>query len=303
MGKKFGSEPGSEMMVAIEEARKRGLEIILVDRDITITLKRAWVMMGLREKLRLAWEFIKAMVGYGEEEINIERFMEQDVISAMMEEFGRIAPSVKNVLIDERDKYIAKKILDKKKKGRILAIVGAGHLNGVKRYIEKGRVDVDIDSLENVPKKRISVAKAIAYAIPVLFVSIVVWVIVTSGLSSIDRVLDMFLWWFLINGTLSAIGAAIARGHPFSIATAFLTAPFTSLNPAVAAGWFAGIVETKLRMPTIKDFQRIHKIESLRDFFNNRVIRLLLVVALANIGSTIGTFIALPYIIKIGLAG
>ena len=304
MGRKFGSEPGAEMLTAIEEAKKKGIKIALVDRDITITLKRAWTMMGVREKIRLAWEFIKAMVGSEEEEdFNIEEMMEQDIISSMMEEFGSIAPSVKNVLIDERDKYIAKRILDEKKKGKVLAVVGAGHIDGITRYLRQGKVDVNIKSLEKVPKKRVNIAKVVAYAIPALFVSVIVWVLITSGLSSIDKVIGMSLGWFLINGALSGLGAAIARGHPLSILTAFLVAPFTSLNPAVAAGWFAGIVEAKLRVPTVKDFQQLNQIESLRDFLNNRVVRLLMVVALANLGSTIGSFVAITYIVKIGLAG
>lgn len=110
----------------------------------------------------------------------------------------------------------------------------------------------------------------------------------------------MFIIWFLVNGILSALGAAIARAHPLSIGAAFIAAPFTSLNPAVAAGWFAGLVEAKLRTPVVKDFQNLSKIESLKDFMNNKVIRLLMVVALANVGSMIGTFIALPWIISIG---
>ncbi|MCD6236929.1 MAG: TraB family protein, partial [Thermoplasmata archaeon] len=186
---------------------------------------------------------------------------------------------------------------------KVLAVVGAGHIDGITRYLRQGKVDVNIKSLEKVPKKRVNIAKAVAYAIPALFVSVIVWVLITSGLSSIDKVIDMFLWWFLINGALSGLGAAIARGHPLSILTAFLAAPFTSLNPAVAAGWFAGIVEAKLRVPTVKDFQQLNQIESLKDFLNNRVVRLLMVVALANLGSTIGTFVAIPYIVKIGLAG
>jgi len=302
IGKEFGSEPGAEMVAAIDEAKKRDLEIALVDRDISVTLKRAWRKMGVREKMRLAWEFVKAMVGYEEDEdFDLKELMEQDVISAMMEEFGRIAPSASNVLITERDKYIAKRILDEEKKGKVLAVVGAGHLQGVKRYLEQEEIDVDIESLEKVPEKHISIAKVVAYTVPILFVSIIVWVLVTSGLSSLDRVLDMFFWWFIINGSLAGVGAALARGHPLSVLTAFLAAPFTSLNPAVAAGWFAGIVEAKLRMPTVKDFQQLNKIEGLKDFLNNRVIRLLMVVALANLGSTIGTVVALPYIIKIGL--
>ena len=111
---------------------------------------------------------------------------------------------------------------------------------------------------------------------------------------------NALLWWFLINGSLSALGAAIARGHPFSIGTAFVAAPLTSLNPAIAAGWVAGYVEFKIRKPVVKDFKELSKLDSLRDFWNNRVIRLLMVVALANIGSMIGTFVALPYILSLG---
>jgi len=304
IGKELGSEPGAEMVAAITEAKNKGIEVALVDRDISVTLKRAWRKMGFREKMRLALEFIKAMIGYDEDEdFDINELMEQDVISAMMEEFGKIAPSATDVLINERDKYIAKRILDEKKKGKVLAVVGAGHIQGIESYLEKGEVNVDISSLEKVPKKRVNVAKMIAYAVPALFVSVVTWVLVTSGLSSLNKVLDLFLWWFLINGFLAAAGAAIARGHPLSVLTAFVAAPFTSLNPAVAAGWFAGIVEAKLRMPTVKDFQQLNKVEGLGDFLNNRVIRLLMVVALANLGSTIGTVVAIPYIIKIGLIG
>jgi len=304
IGKELGSEPGAEMVAAITEAKNKGIEVALVDRDISVTLKRAWRKMGFREKMRLALEFIKAMIGYDEDEdFDINELMEQDVISAMMEEFGKIAPSATDVLINERDKYIAKRILDEKKKGKVLAVVGAGHIQGIESYLEKGEVNVDISSLEKVPKKRVNVAKMIAYAVPALFVSVVTWVLVTSGLSSLNKVLDLFLWWFLINGFLAAAGAAIARGHPLSVLTAFVAAPFTSLNPAVAAGWFAGIVEAKLRMPTVRDFQQLNKVEGLGDFLNNRVIRLLMVVALANLGSTIGTVVAIPYIIKIGLIG
>ena len=304
IGKELGSEPGAEMVAAITEAKNKGIEVALVDRDISVTLKRAWRKMGFREKMRLALEFIKAMVGYDEDgDFDINELMEQDVISAMMEEFGKIAPSATDVLINERDKYIAKRILDEKKKGKVLAVVGAGHIQGIKSYLEKGEVNVDISSLEKVPKKRVNMAKMIAYAVPALFVSVVTWVLVTSGLSSLNKVLDLFLWWFLINGFLAAAGAAIARGHPLSVLTAFVAAPFTSLNPAVAAGWFAGIVEAKLRMPTVKDFQQLNKVEGLGDFLNNRVTRLLMVVALANLGSTIGTVVAIPYIIKIGLIG
>jgi pheromone shutdown-related protein TraB len=299
LGREYGVEPGSEMIAALKEAEKKNVEVALVDRDISITLKRAWRKMGIREKFRLSWEFMKALVGYDEEElekIDLKELMKQDVISALMKEFSEIAPSVATVLIHERDEYIARKILDESKKGKVVAVVGAGHLNGIKKHLEEKEFEVDLHELEQIPKKRVSIAKLVAYSIPVLFVSLLIWMIITRGPGAWEDIKNMFLAWFLINGSLSAVGAAIARGHPLTIGTAFLAAPFTSLNPAVAAGWFAGIVEAKLRTPRVKDFQNLSKIDGLKDFFNNKVIRLLMVVALANVGSMIGTFIAFPYI-------
>jgi len=299
LGKEYGVEPGSEMIAAIDEAKSHNLEIALVDRDISVTLKRAWRKMGFREKFRLFWEFIKAMVGYEEEDLenlDLKELMKEDVISALMKEFSDIAPSASNVLIHERDKYIAKKIYDESKKGKVVAVVGAGHINGIKNYLDKKDFDIDLKELEQVPKKRISVGKIVAFAIPVIFALIIIWLIMSRGSNAWAEIGNVFLWWFLIHGILSALGAAIARGHPLSILTAFVAAPFTSLEPFFAPGWFAGLVEAKLRTPVVKDFHELRKIESLRDFWNNKVVRLLMVVALANLGSMIGTLIAFPYI-------
>jgi len=297
LGKEYGVEPGSEMIAAMNEAKKYGLEVALIDRDISITLKRAWRKMGIREKFRLSWEFLKAIVGFGEEELeelDLEKLMDQDVISTLMEEFGKIAPSATNVLIHERDKYISQKILNESKKGKkVVAVVGAGHIKGIKKHLEKKKLDVDLKELEYVPKKRFSILKAIGYTIPVLFAALIIYAFYFKGL---DLALEMFIYWFLINGICSAIGTAIARGHILSILTAFVAAPITSLNPAIAAGWVAGYVEAKLRTPVVKDFKNLSKIDSLKDFWNNRVIRLLMVIALANVGSMIGTIVAFPYI-------
>ncbi len=299
LGKEYGVEPGSEMIAAMNVAKKHGLEVALVDRDITITLKRAWRKMGIREKFRITWEFLKAIMGYEEEgieELDLKKLMDQDVISALMEEFGEIAPSATTVLIHERDEYIAKKILDESKKGKVVAVVGAGHLKGIKKQLEKKELKTDLKKYEEIPKKRIRIAKVVAYSIPILFVALILWLIFTRGPDAWDQIKNVFIWWFLINGSLSALGAAIARGHPLSIGTAFIAAPLTSLNPAIAAGWVAGYVEAKLRTPVVKDFQDLSKIDSFKGFWNNKVIRLLMVVALANLGSMIGTLIAFPYI-------
>ena len=302
LGKEYGVEPGSEMVAAIDEAKKHNLQVALVDRDISITLKRAWRKMGIREKFRLSWEFLKAMVGFDEEELedlDLKELMDQDVISALMEEFGEIAPSATTVLIHERDEYIAKKISDESKKGKVLAVVGAGHIKGIKEQLEKKNVFTDLAQLEQVPKKRIKITKVIGYSIPILFVALIAWLVLTRGPEALDQLKNVFIWWFLIIGSLSAIFTAIARGHPLSILTAFFAAPFTALHPAIAAGWVAGYVEAKIRSPVVKDFKELSRIETFKEFWNNRVIRLLMVVALANVGSMIGTIIAFPYIANI----
>ena len=299
LGKEYGVEPGSEMIAAMQEAEKFGLKVALVDRDISVTLKRAWRKMGIREKFRLTWEFLKAMLGFDEEELedlDLKKLMDQDVISALMEEFGEIAPSATNVLIHERDVYISKKILDESKKGKVLAVVGAGHLKGIKSHLEKKDSNANLKELEYLPKKLFSILKAIGYAIPVLFAALIIYAVFWKGT---DLALWMFFYWFIINGICSAVGTAIARGHPLSIATAFVAAPITSLNPAIAAGWVAGYVEAKLRTPVVKDFKELSKLDSLKDFLNNRVVRLLMVVALANVGSMIGTIVAFPYIVNL----
>jgi pheromone shutdown-related protein TraB len=304
LGEEYGVAPGSEMIAAMEEAKKHNIKVALVDRDITITLKRAWREMGVREKFRVIWEFLKAMIGYDEEELeelDLKELMKQDVISQMMEEFSKIAPSAATVLISERDQYIAQKIFDESKKGKIVAVVGAGHITGIKKYLQTQELNINLQELEKITKKRISLVKIIEVAIPVIFFSVIGWIIYSTGTDPWNKIKDIFLVWFLVHGILSAVGAAIARGHPLSILTAFAAAPFTSLEPFFAPGWFAGLVELKLRKPLIKDFQDLSKLENMRDFFKNKVIRLLMLVALANLGSMIGTIIALPWILSLGL--
>lgn len=302
LGEEYGVEPGSEMVAAMQEAEKQNIKVALVDRDITITLKRAWKTMGIVEKTKVVWEFLKAMIGYDEEELedlDLKELMKQDVISQMMEEFSAIAPSASKVLISERDQYIAQKIFEESKKGKVVAVVGAGHMNGIKQYLTKQELNINLQELNQIPKKRFDLVKLIEVAIPVIFFAIIGWLLYTKGSNAWNEIANMFIWWFLLHGAFSAAGAAIALGHPLSILVAFAASPFTALEPFFAPGWFAGLVEVKLRKPVIKDFQGLSKITGMRDFFRNRVVRLLLLVALANLGSMIATvvyFIMLPWL-------
>jgi pheromone shutdown-related protein TraB len=296
IGLEQGVEPGAEMLAAIEAAADHGLKVALVDRDIGVTLKRAWRRMSLREKLRLTWSLLEAITGLTDEEaeeIDIEALLEEDMLNVLLEELSEMVPSVTEVLIDERDTFIAKKILQASKDGKVLAVVGAGHLQGLAKRLEKPLPMPSYDELNAVPVKRVSIAKTLAYGVPTLFLTWVLYMSFTGQYESLGR---GFMIWFLVNGVFAAIGAAIALGHPYSIATAFGVAWFTSLNPTLAAGWFAGLMEAKVRKPTMSDLEHIDA-NTLKGFFTNKVVRVLMVTALANVGSTIATIYALPYII------
>jgi len=314
LGKEHGVEPGAEMVMAIRVARREGIQVALVDRDITVTLRRAWRMMTFREKLRLFWNGTKALVGYDDsemEEVDLEELMKEDVISMLMEELRSFAPTATEVLIDERDAYIAGKILkvqgvkrakQLQEKGinaqpkKVVAVVGAGHVKGITRRISDPKTIPDLKTLEDVPKKKFSILKGLGYAIPAIFAAIFIYIFYTGDFAT---GLYAFLAWILINGIFSAVGAALARGHPYTIAAAFLAAPFTSLNPAIGAGWVAGYVEAKVRTPTVRDLQALSTMETTKEFFSNGAIRVLMVAALANLGSMIGTFVALPYLVTL----
>ncbi|HDH41282.1 MAG TPA: TraB/GumN family protein [Candidatus Altiarchaeales archaeon] len=292
IGDELGVKPGSEMLKAIELARERSIEIALVDRDIRITLKRAFKKMSLREKFKLFLGFLSGILE--EEEINdeiLERLKDKDIVTEMMEELSREMPSIKGVLIDERDRYIANKIINLEGE-KIVAVVGAGHVDGIKKFIESKNGKKGIDDLEEIPESG-NWLRYTGYLIPVVFLSIVGWGFYTNGA---ELTIEMLYKWFLINGSLSALGVILALGHPLSVITAFLAAPFTSLNPTLAAGWFAGLTEMWVRRPRVKDFDGLFGLKRLRDYWENRVTRVLLVIVFANIGSSIGTFIALPYL-------
>jgi len=293
MGEELGTTPGAEMVEAINLAGD-DTEIALLDRDINITFNRAWKNMSLKEKLKILYSILFSFLEDGEE-INdelIEKIKEEDMLTSMLEELSREIPNIKSTLIDERDAYIATKIkhvLEGKEDKKIVAVVGAGHMNGIIENLDR---DVQIGRLEEIPKKR-SYLKMIMWGVPILFLALLTWGFYTQGS---DVTFTMIKRWFLINGVLSALGALCALSHPVSALVAFLAAPFTSLNPTLAAGWFAGLSEAYLRKPKVRDFECLSDIKSTTDLWKNKITRTLLVVAFANLGSTIGTLVAFPYL-------
>lgn len=285
LGSQLGVKPGAEMLEAANAAERIGAELILADRDVKITLQRTWRGMTFWGRMKVLSQLLASL--FVREEISkeeIEKLKESDALSEAMQMLAEQSPEMKRILIDERDQFMAEKIKLAQGK-RIVAVVGAGHVKGLMAELER---EHNLAELETVPPPG-KIGTWLKWGIPTLIVVLVVYGFFTV---ETDVSIEMIQRWFLINGTLSALGTAIAFGHPITIATAFVAAPFTSLNPAVAAGWVAGLVEAYLRKPQVRDFESLaDDITHLKGFWKNNITRILLVVMFANLGSAIGTFV------------
>jgi len=236
LGSQLGVKPGAEMLAAAQASERVNAELVLADRDVKVTLQRTWRGMPFWARMKVLSQLLASL--FIREEISkeeIEKLKESDALSEAMEMLADQSPEMKRILIDERDQFMAEKIRQAPGK-RIVAVVGAGHVKGLTEELER---EHNLAELETVPPPG-KLGIWLKWGIPALIVSLIGY-----GFFAIDTdvSIEMIQRWFLINGTLSAIGTALAFGHPITIATAFVAAPFTSLNPAVAAGWVAGLVE------------------------------------------------------------
>ena len=293
IAKKFDVKPGQEMIQAIETGETVGAKIHLADRDIRITLSRTWRTMGLWSKLKLFFQLILSMGEVDEiSEEDIEKIKQKDVLETLLADVGKSLPVLKDILIDERDRYLAHKI--KTAPGnKIVAVVGAGHVPGIKRY---WNADIDIKALEQLPPKGKSTG-ILKWMIPAVILGLFVAGFFYGGAATGK---DMIKYWLLANGILAGLGAAIAFAHPLTIISSILAAPLTSLNPMIAAGWVSGLVEAFSRKPKVRDIESLPEdILSIRGFWRNKVTRILLVVVFTNLGSAIGTFVAIPLMWKV----
>lgn len=292
MAKQLGVEPGLDIIAGIDAARDNKAQLVLADRDIQTTFMRIWRKMGFLGKIRLFFMLMLSM--FHQEEINeeeLEKLKNQDMITAVMSEFAQSFPNLKETLIDERDKYLAQKIKDSPGE-KIVAVVGAGHVPGI---IEHINYEQNLEELSHIPK-RVNVEKFIAWGIPIIIIGIIVSTFTIDRASGTEQIITWILW----NGTLAALGVLIAWGHPVSILVAFMAAPMTSINPLLAAGWFAGLAEAYMRRPSVQDFERISEdIHTLKGFWQNKVTHILLVVILANLGSSAGTIIGGTEVVRL----
>lgn len=286
IGEKLGVEPGAEMLEGIRQAEKNGADLVLADRDIQITLKRVWGHLNCWNKLKMMAQLLGSLLAGGDiDAALIEEMKKHDQLENILKIFADSFPEVKKRLLDERDVYLSQKI--KQAPGStVVAVVGAAHVPGIRHHI---REDVPLEPLtETPPKSRIM--PVLKWVIPALIVGLLVLGFFKGGR---EHSVESIYIWILINGTLSAMGAAAALAHPLTVLASFIAAPITSLNPMIAAGWVAGMVQAWVKKPTVMDLEDLpQSISTVKGFWRNPVSRILLVVVLANAGSALGTFIA-----------
>ncbi|MGB1704016.1 MAG: TraB/GumN family protein [Candidatus Thalassarchaeaceae archaeon] len=288
MGISSGEKPGAELLAAVNAAEESDIPVEMIDRDVVITLRRAWRKMGMIEK----WRILNALLWEeDDEEVSIDEVLgDSDLLSSMMEEARELAPRAGEVLIDERDSFLAGRIQQIRGKGRVLAVIGAGHLSGVVQNLGEPAMETTsrLAELSEEPPKSVWPIALMA-AIPVFLLGAVGWMAYNGEMEELKQTAQT---WLVLNALLAGLGVLIARGHPLSILVGAVASPITSLNPTLAAGWFAGYTQLKVASPTGKDAQDFLKLDETSLFWKNRVGRVLLVTALGNVGSMVGAWLA-----------
>jgi len=276
---------GQEMLEGINSAKETGAQLVLADRSIKTTFTRIWRKLNLWDKGKLLFELLLSSDDDKDmSNADVSKLLKTDVLASVTAQVRAQFPKIADILISERDQYIAHKI--KEAPGRkVVAVLGGAHVPGVKEEIFKTQ---DIAALSAVPPRN-SASRVIAWAIPMLIAGLIIY----SFMMNIETGMQQLSSWVLWNGLLAAAFTALSFGHPLSILTSLVAAPFTSLNPLIACGWVTGIVEATIRKPTVQDINNIPRdIFQVKYFLKNRFLKVLLIVIMANIGSSIGSFVA-----------
>jgi len=296
LGAGLGVSPGEEMLTAVRLAKEAGIPFSLCDRDIQLTLRRAWSKTSFWGKNKMLAAMLATI--FSNEKLTpeeIEKLKNRTSFQSMLDELAGYLPGVKKVLIDERDRYLATRIHQSEGR-RVVAVVGAGHVEGIARSLEAlqaGTLPADTADLEQVPRRR-RLGSYLGWLIPAAIVGLLVAGFFRSGW---QLSLTMLWKWVLVSGSLSALGSLLSLAHPLTIAAAFVGAPITTLNPFIGIGLVTGVVEAFLRKPRVTDFENLQEdLLSLRGFYRNRVTHILLVFLLSSLGAMIGNFIGIPWL-------
>ena len=283
--------PGQEMLQGITSAKEIGANLVMADRSIQTTFMRIWRKLSLMEKGKLFFGFF---MGFDMDtditEVELQSMLKEDMLTSVIKDMHAQFPKIGDILLSERDQYLASKIKEAPGE-KVVAILGAAHVPGVKEEIFKTQ---DRSLLDEIPPAN-KMFKIIEWLIPAIVVALIIY----GFMMSVQTGLAQLGAWVIWTGSLAAVFTAISFGHPLSIITSFVVAPISTLNPVLACGWFTGIVEAIIRKPTVQDVHKIPQdITSVKGFFRNRFLRVLLIVVMANLGSSLGTFIAGMEIIK-----
>ncbi len=286
LGLQLGVTPGSELLEAAKVANENGIPIVLCDRDVRITLRRAWQSISWWQRVRLIAELGASLFETPEiSEDELERIRDQDVVTEVMNELGRMMPDLKRVLIDERDAYLAHEILECEGR-KIVAVVGAGHIEGMKTRLEN-EDRADMQEITTIPADG-KLWKIFGWSIPLVIVGSIVAIALTQGAEAAG---ENALLWFLANAIPSGIGAIVALGHPTTIFVAALSAPFTSLTPLIGAGYVAAFAQLWAKPPRVSEFRTIGDDLAVPSrWWKSRLMQIFLVFVLTTLGSLIGTW-------------
>ncbi|MEN5206034.1 TraB/GumN family protein [Stenotrophomonas sp. TWI700] len=285
-------EPGAELKRAVVMANERNLPVHLIDREVGLTFKRASQRLGFFGKIKLVMGLgagLFASEEVGEDEI--EKLKQGDMLEASFGEFASESPALYETIIGERDRYMATRLREVHDPAQreVLAVVGAGHLAGLARYLE---TDTDApgplrESLEDVPKKR---------NIPWITLAILAIVLTGIGVGFYRGGLgvgsELLAVWAMYTGGLAGLGCLLAGSHPLSILTAIVVAPFKPFRLSIPTGAFSALVEARLRKPAYEDFLKLRDdAQSVRGWYRNRVTRVVLTFMLTNLGSMLGLWL------------
>ncbi len=294
LGGQLGVAPGAELLAAAATAEAHDIPIFLCDRDVRVTLRRAWKSTSFLKKGYLFAALLASL--FDRTEVSEEKLSElkkKDVLAELMDEMGDSLPDVKRVLIDERDIFLAEKIKSAEGK-KIVAVVGAGHINGIIEHLSKDN-SAALEEISTIPPVS-STFKVIGWSIPLVILGSIALIGIKKGASVAGANL---LYWILANGIPSAIGAILAFAHPFTTLGAFAAAPITSLTPVIGAGYVTAFIQVMVCPPVVKEFESVaDDMTGIFGWWRNRLLRVFLVFILTGLGSAIGTWVGGYEIVK-----
>ncbi len=287
LGAQLGVLPGSELLEAAKVAKECGIPIALCDREVRVTLRRAWRATSFWKKSYLLANLAASLFdNTAMDEDKINELKKQDVLSELLNELGQSLPELKIVIIDERDTYLAEKIKSSQGK-KLVAVVGAGHLEGTIKALREDRAAM-MDRINVIPPVS-PIWKVLGWAVPALIIGSIMFIALHKGGAVAG---DNVIYWILANGIPSAIGAAIALAHPFTIIGAFVAAPITSLTPIIGAGYVTAFIQVMVMPPVVREFETaLDDMTTFKGWWRNKLLKVILAFLLPGFGSMIGTWV------------